>query len=137
MKNIIAGFLLAVAWFAQTSIGNAQSTESKDTADIIYQLVEEMATFPGGEEAMNKHLAANLKYPQEAIDQKIEGIVYVEFIVEKDGSITNIRIRHSSYPVLNQAAIDAVNTFPKWNPGKQRGKAVRTIFILPIQFRLK
>jgi len=137
MKSIItlSCLLLMLSIFGQAV--KSQHTGTTDTADIVYQVVEEMASFPGGEDSLYKHLATHLKYPQEAIDQKIEGIVYVQFVVEKDGAITNIEIRHSITPLLNQAAMDAVNTFPKWIPGKQRGKPVRTIFILPVQFRLK
>jgi protein TonB len=135
MKHFFASLLLVAAFFTPLKSIHAQDTTKKDSADIVYQIVEEMASFPGGQDSLMKHLANNLRYPPHG-NQPPVGIVYVQFVVEKDGSIANIEIKHSSQSSLNQSVIDAVKTFPNWIPGKQRGKPVRTIFILPVQFGL-
>ncbi len=104
-----------------------------DTTDIIYIVVEEQASFPGGMDSLFKYLSENLKYPEEETSQEMTATVYVEFVVEKDGSITNVRIRHSkAHPSMDNAAIEAVKRMPAWNPGRQRGKAVRSLFVLPV-----
>lgn len=111
--------------------------EAPVAEEFVYMVVEENASFPGGEVAMNKFLSANLKYPQTAIDARIEGTVYVQFVVKKDGTITNIEIRQSSLGGgCEEAAMEAVKKMPNWNPGKQRNKPVPSMFILPVQFQL-
>jgi periplasmic protein TonB len=135
MKQIITGLLLVLFLYVPVRLVHAQDTIKTDTTDIVYQIVEEMASFPGGQDSLMKHLANNLRYPPHG-NQPPVGIMYVQFVVEKDGSIANIEIKHSSQSSLNQSVIDAVKTFPNWIPGKQQGKPVRTIFILPVQFGL-
>ncbi len=111
--------------------------EDEKEEEIIYQVVEEQASFKGGYESMLEFLGKNLKYPQTAIDARIEGVVFVQFVVEKDGSITAVEIRQSSLGGgCEEAAMEAVKKMPKWNPGKQRNRPVRSIFILPVQFQL-
>jgi periplasmic protein TonB len=113
------------------------SKEQEKEEEIIYQVVEEQASYKGGYEAMMDFLGKNLKYPQTAIDARIEGVVFVQFVVERDGSITGVEIRQSSLGGgCEEAAMDAVKKMPKWNPGKQRMRPVRSIFILPVQFQL-
>jgi TonB family protein len=108
-----------------------------DTTEIVYKVVEDQASFPGGMDSLFAYLSRNLKYPAEASDKQISGTVYVEFIVEKDGSITNVKARHSTaHSSLEKAALKAVKEMPNWIPARQKGKNVRSIFILPIQFEL-
>ncbi len=102
----------------------------------IFTIVEENAEFPGGESAMNKFLGENLKYPKMAQDAGIQGIVYVTFVVEPSGEITSIKILRGLGGGCDKAAMDAIKKMPKWNAGKQRGKAVRVQFNLPVRFRL-
>ena len=102
----------------------------------IFTIVEENAEFPGGEAAMNKFLGENLKYPKMAQDAGIQGIVYVTFVVEPSGVITNIKILRGLGGGCDDAAVNAIKIMPKWNAGKQRGKAVRVQFNLPVRFRL-
>jgi len=102
----------------------------------IFTIVEENAEFPGGEAAMNKFLGENLKYPKMAQDAGIQGIVYVTFVVEPSGVITNIKILRGLGGGCDDAAVNAIKKMPKWNAGKQRGKAVRVQFNLPVRFRL-
>lgn len=78
----------------------------------------------------------NIKYPRSAIEAQIEGTVYVEFVVEKDGSLTDIHIARKSTSLLDQEALRVIKAMPKWIPGKQRNKAVRVRFRVPIKFEL-
>jgi len=108
-----------------------------DPENIIYQFLEEQATFPGGADSLKVWLAEHLIYPEEAIALQIEGTVYLQFIVEKDGSLTDIKVRHSrTHPSMERAAIEAVMGMPAWNPGRQRGVVQRSMYVLPVQFVL-
>lgn len=118
------------------SIEEFSTNEPMNMDSVVYMVVENSASYPGGQEALFEYLSKDIKYPQEALDQKIEGTVYVEFIVEKDGSLSNVKIRFSQTPSLESEAIRVVKGMSAWNPGTQRGKAVRSIFILPVTFKL-
>jgi len=131
---------------------NAEVTEETKNVDIvpvkveeevevaeepIFTVVESEPEFPGGMEALYKYLAQNIKYPQLARENGITGKVYVTFVVEKDGSIANPRILRDIGGGCGAEAIRVVKAMPKWSPGKQRGKAVRVQFNLPVNFNLK
>ena len=107
-----------------------------DDKDKIYDTVEVMPEFPGGVEAMYKWLAEHLKYPAEASKKKVQGRVMVQFVVETDGSITQVEVKRSPDDLLSDEAKRVVKLMPKWTPGKVGGKPVRTVFNLPISFRL-
>ena len=107
-----------------------------DDKDKIYDTVEVMPEFPGGVEAMYKWLAEHLKYPAEAAKKKVQGRVMVQFVVEKDGTITQAEVKRSPDDLLSEEALRVVQLMPKWTPGKVGGKPVRTVFNLPISFRL-
>ena len=112
--------------------------EEEDEAETqIFTVVENDPEFPGGMEALYKYLAQNIKYPQLARDNNITGRVYVTFVVEKDGSIANPKVLRDIGGGCGQEAIRVVKSMPKWTPGKQRGKAVRVQFNLPVNFSLK
>ncbi len=130
--------LLSCALFSQAvdSTIKGKQTLPTDTGDIIYQFVEEMATFPGGDKAMYDHFAKNTVYPALAKEKNIQGTVFVQFVVEKDGTITNISIKQSTAPECNEAALTVVRSMPRWNPGKQRGKPIRLMYVLPVKFQL-
>ena len=104
---------------------------------VIFQVVEEMPEFPGGMSEAMKFLAKNIKYPVAAQQAKIEGRVIVQFVVERDGSISDIHTVRSVSPELDAEAIRVVSLMPKWKPGKQRGKAVAVKYTMPIMFRLQ
>lgn len=110
--------------------------EPEDTEEI-FEIVEEPTSFPGGMQELMKWLGKNIKYPDLAADNGIQGRVMVRFVVERDGSTSNVEIARSVDPSLDKEAIRVVKAMPKWNPGKQRGKAVRQRFVLPVQFRLQ
>lgn len=107
-----------------------------DSAEIVYQVVDKSASFPGGLDALFKWLSGNVSYPQEARDSMVEGVVFVQFVVEKDGRINNVEVFKGVNPVLDLAAVEAVNKMPDWIPGEQLGQPVRSLFVLPISFQL-
>ena len=111
--------------------------EEDETETQIFTVVENEPEFPGGMEALYKYLAQNIKYPQLARENNITGKVYVTFVVEKDGSIANPKVLRDIGGGCGAEAIRVVKAMPKWNPGKQRGKAVRVQFNLPVNFNLR
>lgn len=102
----------------------------------VFGAVEKMPTFPGGKDALMRFLARNIRYPEDAEDSGIQGRVGCSFIVECDGSITNIRITKSVDPSLDKEAIRVLRSMPKWNPGTVKGEPVRVTYHLPIMFSL-
>jgi len=104
---------------------------------VIFQVVEEMPEFQGGMGEAMKFLAKNIKYPVAAQQAKIEGRVIVQFVVERDGSISDVHTLRGVNPDLDAEAIRVVSLMPKWKPGKQRGKAVAVKYTMPIMFRLQ
>lgn len=111
--------------------------EEEVVEEEIFTIVEDMPEFPGGIQALYKYLGENVKYPQAAKANGISGKVFVNFTVEKDGSITDVKIIRGVHELLDKEAIRVVKAFPKWKPGKQRGKAVRVSYNIPISFVLK
>lgn len=103
----------------------------------VYDVVEQNPRFPGGEEAMYKWLNENIKYPPICQEQNIQGRVYLQFVVEKDGSITDVKTVRSPDPYLSKEAERVINAMPRWSPGRQGGKPVRVKFSLPVMFRLQ
>ena len=104
--------------------------------DTVYQTVDEMPKFPGGEQAMFKFISENVKYPQEAKDKNISGRVFVNFVVEKDGSVDDVKVLRSIGGGCDEEAVRVVKSMPKWTPGKQKGKPVRVSYIIPFVFKL-
>ena len=117
----------------------AVQEEEEDVVDEqeIFEIVEEPTTFPGGDAALMQWLSKNIKYPAIAQENGTQGRVTVRFVVERDGSVSNAEVIRGVDPYLDKEALRVVNSMPKWNPGKQRGKAVRTRFTLPVTFRLQ
>ena len=99
--------------------------------------VEKMPEFPGGEEALYKYLSKNLKYPDIAKEQNLQGKVFVQFIVEKDGSISNPKAVRDIGGGCGEEAVRVVRGMPKWTPGKQRTQTVRVQYTLPVVFQLE
>jgi protein TonB len=102
----------------------------------VYMMVEDRPEFSGGDQALMKYLSENIKYPKEAKDKGIQGRVTVEFVVEKDGSISNAEIMRGIDPSLDAEAVRVVSAMPRWKPGKQRGNLVRVRYSIPIIYRL-
>lgn len=114
-----------------------KTVEVEVVEEIPFKIVEKMPSFPGGEAEMMRFLASNTKYPTRDRELNISGIVYVTFVVEKDGSITNIQILKGVSESLNAEAIRVIRMMPPWEPGLQRGVPVRVQLNLPIKFMLK
>lgn len=104
--------------------------------DTVYSTVETLPEFPGGMNALLTYVAKNTRYPKKAVENKIEGKVIVNFIIEKDGSITNVKPYRNLSPDLDQEAMRVIRSMPKWKPGAQGGKPVRTAYTMPITFAL-
>jgi protein TonB len=111
--------------------------EEEEKDEQIFVVVEDMPEFPGGELALRKWIASHIEYPVIAAENGIQGKVYVTFVVDKDGSVSNARITRGVDPSLDQEALRVVNSLPKWKPGMQRGKPVRVSYTVPINFQLQ
>lgn len=115
---------------------NTEVSEETVEEDEIFVFVEENPEYPGGEEALYKYLGDNLQYPDLARDNGITGVVVIKFVVEKDGRITRATILRDIGGGCGKEALRVVNGMPKWKPGKQSGRTVRSEFMLPVQFEL-
>lgn len=115
---------------------NAQKTVVSQTDPKVFDTVEQMPEYPGGMQAMIEFLQANMKYPENAAKQKVEGRVTVQFVVETDGSVTDVHVAKQVFPSLDAEAIRVVQAMPKWTPGKDKGRLVRVKYNLPIVFRM-
>ena len=113
-----------------------EEEEQEDTEEI-FTIVEKKADFPGGTAKLMDFLKKELNYPQVAIDNNIQGRVYVEFVVNKDGSIQDVKVARGVDPSLDNEAIRVVKKMPKWTPAEQRGKTCRSRFSLPVLFKFK
>ena len=111
--------------------------EEEVEEEQIFQIVEEAASFPGGIGECMKWLGKNIKYPTISQEYGVQGRVIVQFVINRDGSIVDAKVVRGVDPYLDKEALRVVNQMPKWSPGKQRGKAVRCQFTLPVQFRLQ
>jgi protein TonB len=100
-------------------------------------IVEEMPTFPGGDNALLKFIASKIRYPEDAAANGIQGRVTVKFVVASDGSVMNVIVLGGIHPSLDEEAVRVVSLLPKWKPGKQNGKAVPVFFSVPVNFKLK
>lgn len=104
--------------------------------DDVFEIVQQMPEFPGGEKALMQWLSKNLKYPAAAAEQSIQGKVHVQFIVNKDGGIVDTKVLKSVDPSLDKEALRVVSSMPRWRPGKQNGKLVRVKYTIPVVFRI-
>ena len=111
-------------------------TKKTGTTDKVYEVCEQMPTFPGGDAALMKYLSENVKYPALAIKAQEQGRVVVSFTVEKDGAISDVKVARSVTPSLDAEAVRVVKAMPKWTPGKQGGQLVRVRYNVPVSFKL-
>jgi len=145
----IPGDVIEVSSY-DNSVKNADSVKDNDAGDEwiekegeavsddleVFKVVEQMPEFPGGTEALKSYLEKNVHYPKETIDMCVMGYVFVSFIVEVDGSISNAKVEKGLGHGFDEEALRVVNAMPKWKPGKQRGKPVRVLYNLPISSKL-
>ena len=108
-----------------------------EVATKVFDVVEEMPSFPGGQGALMSFLSSNIKYPVVAQENGVQGRVIVGFVVERDGSITDVKVMRSVDPSLDREAQRVVRAMPRWKPGKQNGSAVRVKYTVPVVFRLQ
>ncbi len=105
--------------------------------NVVFQVVETMPSFPGGDAALFKFLSENVKYPVIAQENGIQGRVICQFVVNRDGSIVDVVVVRPVDPSLDKEAIRVIKSMPRWTPGRQRGKSVRVKYTLPVNFRLQ
>ena len=137
MKKIVLSLVMLLAVAALS----AQNTDSKNNVkesvdEPTFIAVEQMPEFPGGQEGLVNYLVENLNYPEKAKAEKITGKVYVSFVVEKDGSISNVKVLRDIGYGCGEEAVRVVKAMPRWKPGMQRGKNVRVQYTLPLNFQL-
>ena len=114
-----------------------EPVKPKEEENKVFDVVEQMPSFPGGTGALMQYLSKNIKYPPVAEEMGIQGRVICTFVVERDGSVSDIRIARSVDPSLDKEAIRVVSGMPKWIPGRQNGQMVRVKYTLPVTFRLQ
>ena len=143
-KVVVASLAMSLVFFACSGPGQKDeidlATTDKDIPVIefpeVFTVVETMPEFPGGSEEMIKYLGNNLKYPKEAKDKGVQGKVYVNFVIEKEGIVSNVKVVKGVGYGCDKEAIRVVEAMPKWTPGIQKGKNVRVSYNLPIKFVL-
>jgi protein TonB len=114
------------------------AVEEEETEDApVFFIVEEMPEFPGGDKELQKYIASSIKYPIIAQENGIQGRVYVSFVVNSKGKVEQVKIARGVDPNLDKEALRVINSLPTWKPGKQRGKAVKVSFTVPINFQLQ
>jgi len=111
--------------------------EEEVVEEQIFLVVEEMPSFPGGEKEMYRYIGKNIEYPRMAKESGISGRVFVTFVVEKDGRVTDVKILRGIGGGCDEEAVRVIKSMPRWKPGKQRGKPVRVQYRMPIKFTLQ
>ena len=133
MKKIFVLFSLLIASQSFAQEGNKQITKVKEeTAQAI--IID--ASYPGGQDELMKYIASSMKYPQDAMDNGFQGKVYVGFIVNEDGSISNVEIKRGVQESLDQEALRIIKNMPNWEPAEQDGQAIKSSYMLQVSFKL-
>ncbi len=122
---------------AKEEIAAPEPPKQQVEENKVFDVVEQMPSFPGGMGALMSWLGQNIKYPVIAAENGVQGRVIVQFVVEKDGSITDVKVAKSVDPSLDKEAARVVSSMPKWTPGKQNGSAVRVKYTVPVTFKLQ
>ncbi len=134
MKTIQMIFLLVVIIGVGRTKVNAQNDK---VIDGVYSICEEMPEYPGGEDSLRADLVRSIKYPVEASKKGIQGKVYVSFVVDEKGKIGDAKVVRGVEPMLDKEALRVVSALDKaWTPGKEKGKAVKVSYTLPVKFAL-
>ena len=121
----------------ETEVAIVEMTEEEEEEEEqIFMIVEHMPEFPGGDLALRKHIAENVKYPEIAKENGLSGKVFVQFVINQRGEVENVKIARGVDPALDKEAIRVVQGLPKWKPGSQRGKPVKVSYTVPINFQL-
>lgn len=114
----------------------APTLEDDPNNPLHFQVVERLPEFPGGPKELMKWLTKNLRYPQQALTRKQQGEVMVQFIINRDGTLTDFKVTKSAGTALDNEALRVMRMMPKWTPGEDHGKKCRTLFIIPVVFKI-
>jgi TonB family protein len=133
MKTI--KWFIAVTVLFSSVLCQAQNNENK-SKDGVYEQVEVMPEYPGGEQALMNDLIGSIKYPDEAKKNGIQGKVFVSFVVDEQGKVTNAKIERGVNPALDAESLRVVNGLKTWKPGTEKGKAVKVAYTIPINYAL-
>lgn len=136
-RNIEAARTDVVAKVEEPPKPEPKQEVQKEVENKVFDVVEQQPSFPGGQAALMSWLANNIHYPPVAEENGIQGRVVVSFVVEKDGSITQVQVVRGVDPSLDKEAVRVTKSMPKWTPGKQNGQAVRVKYNLPVTFKLQ
>lgn len=136
MKKILFLIFLVTPFLVYSQTDSTKVTEQEE-ADELPILVEKKPEYPGGEAAMYKFINKHIKYPEKARKEGIEGNVYVQFVIDKEGNVTKAKILRGIGFGCDKEALRIVNKMPKWKPGIQQGKPVLVAYTLPFSFKLK
>ncbi len=141
MKKLILFLVVVLLSAFNISAQNSEVTDIKVDmkpvqGDDVFTIVENMPEFPGGIEGMMKYFRENIKYPAEAKETGVSGKVFINFIVDTAGNITNAKVIRGVNEPINAEALRVVNAMPAWKPGTQKGKAVKVSYNIPINFTL-
>jgi protein TonB len=120
----------------KNTVTPAKNEDIEEESRPVFTMVEEMPKFPGGETALIRFLSGNITYPKQAIEREIQGTIYVSFIVNSDGKVTDGKILRGIGGGCEKEALRVVKMMPRWTPGKQDGKPVDVLYTMPIVFRL-
>lgn len=131
MKNIIIALLICLVTLS------CSSTKLIFIDGKAYTFVEKMPEYPGGEKAMYEFISKNIRYPAKAVDANISGKVYVNFVIDKKGNVTNVNVIRGIGYGCDEEVIRVISLMPVWTPGKQKGRKVKVSFNIPINFNLK
>ena len=134
MKKFIIMSLMAL--FGLTTV-SAQKTVVAKKNQQVFDVVEKMPEYPGGQAALFEYLQKNVKYPADAEKKKVEGRVLVTFVVNTDGSITDIEVVRKTFPSLDAEAVRVISGMPRWKPGEQKGQKVPDKYTVHLTFLLK
>lgn len=142
LKNLLLisalQLVCGIAFSQEPPEPKAEPIKIVEKKDEIYDIVTEPADFPGGRASMMKFMAENLRYPQTAVEQDIQGKCYLQFIVMETGELTDLKVKRGipDCPECDKEAIRMVKSMPKWIPAKNSGKPVKSVFVLPVTFKL-
>lgn|SRR5574344_1063229 len=138
MKQVISTLFFVALFFSLPCVAQEKGVAKPAVADSsIFVYVEQAPEFPGGKEALSNFLTQEVHYPLEALQKGIEGTVFLRFVVEKNGSISQVKVVKEVGGGCTEEAIRVVEKMPRWKPGTQNGKPVRVQFTLPLKFQLK
>ena len=138
MKKLLLCFVLLFAVSAVNAKGSVGDEQSYlITEDLVYEIVDEMPRYPGGQKAFFQYISDNIKYPPIAQEQGIQGRVSLRFLVKTDGSVGEVTVLRGIHPALDKEAVRLIKSLPcKFTPGKQKGTPVNVWLVMPISFKL-